>query len=67
MITIGILAIAIAAVSAWVAKGLLLLIALFTNLLFFQRISTEHAAAPACRGHDRARVHGSGPQAIDSD
>ena len=40
MITIGCLAIAIGIVSAWVAKGLLLLIGLFTNLFFFQRIST---------------------------
>ena len=46
MITIGLLAIAIGIVSAWVAKGLLLLIAFFTNLFFFQRISTA-AASPA--------------------
>jgi CIC family chloride channel protein len=46
MITIGFLAIAIGIVSAWVAKGLLLLIAFFTNLFFFQRISTA-AASPA--------------------
>jgi hypothetical protein len=35
MITIGLLAIAIGIVSAYVAKGLLLLIAFFTNLFFF--------------------------------
>ena len=46
MITIGLLAIAIGVVSAWVAKGLLLLIAFFTNLFFFQRISTA-AVSPA--------------------
>ncbi len=46
MITISLLAIAIGIVSAWVAKGLLLLIAFFTNLFFFQRISTA-AASPA--------------------
>jgi CIC family chloride channel protein len=40
MVTIGLMAIAIGIVSAWVAKGLLLLISFFTNLFFFQRIST---------------------------
>jgi CIC family chloride channel protein len=40
IIPIGVLAIAIGIVSAWVANGLLLLIALFTNLFFFHRIST---------------------------
>ena len=46
MITTGILAMAIGSVSAWVAKGLLLLIAFFTNVFFFQRISTA-AVSPA--------------------
>jgi chloride channel protein, CIC family len=46
MIMIGLLAIAIGVVSAWVAKGLLLLIAFFTNLFFFQRISLA-AVSPA--------------------
>ena len=39
MLTIGLLAIAIGIVSAYVAKGLLLLIGFFTNLFFFQRLS----------------------------
>ena len=39
MVTIGLLAIGIGIVSAWVAKGLLLLISFFTNLFFFQRFS----------------------------
>jgi H+/Cl- antiporter ClcA len=46
MVTISVIAIAIGVVSAWVAKGLLLLISLFTNLFFFQRISTA-AVSPA--------------------
>ncbi len=46
MITIGTLAIGIGIVSAWVAKLLLLLIAFFTNLFFFQRISVA-AVSPA--------------------
>src|SRR5262245_11524938 len=46
MITISLLAIVIGVVSAWVAMGLLLLIAFFTNLFFFQRISTA-ATSPA--------------------
>ena len=46
MVMIGIIAIAIGVVSAWVAKGLLLLISLFTNLFFFQRVSTA-AVSPA--------------------
>src|SRR3954471_18281112 len=46
MITIGVLAIVIGIVSAWVAKALLLLIAFFTNLFFFQRISAA-ATSPA--------------------
>ncbi len=46
MVTIGVIAIAIGVVSAWVAKGLLLLISLFTNLFFFQRFSTA-AVSPA--------------------
>ena len=40
MIAISLIAIAIGAVSAYVAKGLLTLIGLFTNLFFFQRL--EH-------------------------
>jgi len=46
MLTIGAIAIAIGVVSAWVAKGLLLLISLFTNLFFFQRVSFA-AVSPA--------------------
>src|SRR4051812_16849463 len=46
MITIGVLAVVIGIVSAWVAKALLLLIAFFTNLFFFQRISAA-ATSPA--------------------
>lgn len=46
MVMIGIIAIAIGVVSAWVAKGLILLISLFTNLFFFQRVSTA-AVSPA--------------------
>ena len=46
MLTIGLIAIAIGVVSAWVAKGLLLLISLFTNLFFFQRVSFA-AVSPA--------------------
>jgi H+/Cl- antiporter ClcA/predicted transcriptional regulator len=46
MLTIGGIAIAIGVVSAWVAKGLLLLISLFTNLFFFQRVSFA-AVSPA--------------------
>jgi CIC family chloride channel protein len=39
MLTIGLLAIGIGIVSAYVAKALLLLIGFFTNLFFFQRLS----------------------------
>ena len=46
MLTISLIAIAIGVVSAWVAKGLLLLISLFTNLFFFQRVSFV-AVSPA--------------------
>jgi H+/Cl- antiporter ClcA len=44
MITISLLAIVIGIVSAWVAKGLLLLISLFTNIFFFQRFTTAPAS-----------------------
>ena len=46
MVTVGVMAVAIGAVCACVAAVLLLLISLFTNLFFFQRISTA-AASPA--------------------
>jgi H+/Cl- antiporter ClcA len=44
MIAISLIAICIGAVSAYVAKGLLALIGLFTNLFFFQRWSTTLVA-----------------------
>ncbi|MFL6278759.1 MAG: chloride channel protein [Vicinamibacterales bacterium] len=46
MITIAVLAIVIGIVSVWVAKALLLLIAFFTNVFFFHRISAA-AVSPA--------------------
>ena len=46
MVTIGLLAIGIGVVSAYVARALLLLISFFTNLFFFQRISTA-SVSPA--------------------
>ena len=46
MILIGVIAIAIGVVTAYVANGLLLLISLFTNLFFFQRVSIA-AVSPA--------------------
>ncbi len=46
MLTIGLLAIGIGVISAWVAKGLLLLISFFTNLFFFQRFSAA-VSSPA--------------------
>ncbi len=46
MVTVGVMAVAIGAVCAYVARGLLLLINLVTNLFFFQRISAA-AASPA--------------------
>ena len=45
VIPISLLAIAIGALSAFVALGLLWLIGLFTNLFFFQRWSTALIAA----------------------
>jgi CIC family chloride channel protein len=44
MIAISVVAIGIGAVSAYVAKGLLALIGLFTNLFFFQRWDTTLVA-----------------------
>ncbi|HLY21793.1 MAG TPA: chloride channel protein, partial [bacterium] len=41
MLTISAIAIAIGVISAYVAKALLTLIGLFTNLFFFQRFSTQ--------------------------
>src|SRR5262249_27195799 len=41
LLTISAIAIAIGVVSAWVAKGLLILIGFFTNLFFYQRGSTQ--------------------------
>jgi H+/Cl- antiporter ClcA len=49
MIAISLLAIGIGVVSAYVAKGLLLLIGFFTNLFFFQRVSTA-LVSPADNG-----------------
>ena len=46
MVTVGVMAVAIGAVCAYVARGLLLLINLVTNLFFFQRISAA-ASSPA--------------------
>ena len=46
MMAIGLLAVGIGVVSAYVARGLLLLINFFTNLFFFQRVSTA-LASPA--------------------
>jgi H+/Cl- antiporter ClcA len=46
MVTVGLMAVAIGAVCAYVARGLLLLINFFTNLFFFQRISAA-VASPA--------------------
>jgi len=48
LLRISALALAIGAISAFVALGLLKLIGLFTNIFFYQRISTD-AAQPA--GH----------------
>ena len=44
MVAISLAAIGIGAVSAYVAKGLLALIGLFTNLFFFQRWNTALVA-----------------------
>src|SRR5262245_22315284 len=46
LIPISILAVLIGVVAAYIAAGLLRLIAFFTNLFFFQRLSTS-AASPA--------------------
>jgi H+/Cl- antiporter ClcA len=49
MVAISLLAIGIGVVGAYVAKGLLLLIGFFTNLFFFQRVSTA-LVSPADNG-----------------
>jgi hypothetical protein len=50
MVMVGLMAVAIGAVCAYVARGLLLLINFFTNLFFFQRLS---AAAAGVTGFQR--------------
>jgi CIC family chloride channel protein len=55
MILLSIIAIAIGVLSTWVAAALLRLIALFTNLFYFQRFSTE-AASPAANTLGAASV-----------
>ncbi len=58
-VSIALLAVAIGAISAYVALGLLKLIGLFTNLFFFQRWSTA-LVSPAGKGFraDRRRTPG---------
>jgi H+/Cl- antiporter ClcA len=46
MVTVGLMAVAIGVVCAFIARGLLLLINVFTNIFFFQRISAA-ATSPA--------------------
>ena len=46
LLAISALAIVLGIISTYVALGLLRLIGLFTNLFFFQRVSTAHIVAP---------------------